>query len=384
MRKKYQPGAVSLFVVIFSALLITVVTVGFVSLMVRNQKQASDSDLSQSAYDSALAGVEDAKRAILRLENVCNGGSALAPECTLLKATLSGTCLSSVSNLSGVGDTTSVSEVKVKTNDNDETLNQAYTCVKISMNNPDYLGFLNKDSSNLIPLVGTDTFDRVKINWYLPSDLDSGVEADMPDPTAPDQDYTLKDIDDWKNTPSIMRAQLIRHEPTFKLINFDDAFANTSSRTLFLYPVKLTGIADKSFTNDSRDRKSTDAILHTASCNENFNNEGYACTATLLLPATVSAGDKGTYLNLAALYSKSNYKVALYNGPSVVSFDNVQPEIDSTGRANDVFRRVKSRVEKSSLDATSLAPFSAVDVEEDFCKAYEIFADKEPKNGCST
>ena len=43
--KEQQRGAVSLFVVIFSALLLTVVTVSFMRVMMQEQRQATDNDL---------------------------------------------------------------------------------------------------------------------------------------------------------------------------------------------------------------------------------------------------------------------------------------------------------------------------------------------------
>ena len=44
-----QSGAVSLFAVIFGAMLLTIVTIGFIKLMIMDQRQSSDNDLSQSA-----------------------------------------------------------------------------------------------------------------------------------------------------------------------------------------------------------------------------------------------------------------------------------------------------------------------------------------------
>lgn len=385
MKKNKQTGAVSLFVVVFTALLITVITVGFISLMLRNQKQASDSDLSQSAYDSALAGVEDAKRAILRMEDVC-GDPTKSTECIALKVSLSDDkCLSAVNDLEGVGVTSSgTKEVLIKTNDEDEKLDQAYTCVKVSMNNPDYLGFLGKDSSNLIPLIGEDEFNKVKISWYLPADLDSGSAAVMPPlvlPTADKNKLLPKNVD-WANRPSIIRAQFIIHEPSFKLSNFDDSGADSFSKTLFLYP-NDPGNSSIDLNEDTRRRKYDVDLLHTVDCKANFSKSGgYACSVTINLQTDVAVAD-GAYLNLATLYSKANYQITLLDSAGdVVNFKDVQPEIDSTGRANDVFRRVKSRIERSNSYASILAPFAAVDIQDDFCKTYKFYADKSPDNLC--
>lgn len=63
---RQERGIVAIFVVIFSSLLLTLIAVSFTRLMILEQQQSLDNDLSQSALDSARAGVEDGKR-VLRL-----------------------------------------------------------------------------------------------------------------------------------------------------------------------------------------------------------------------------------------------------------------------------------------------------------------------------
>lgn len=378
MKKGYQSGAVSLFVVIFSALLITIVTVGFISLMVRNQKQATDSDLSQSAYDSALAGVEDAKRAILRYMKVC---IPMSTDCTTdiqnSMTAASQTCTNVVKDLTGV--TLSDKEVKVQTGA-DNKLNQAYTCVKVSLNNPNYLGSLDKDTSKLIPLVGESPFNKIQIDWYMQKDLSSGSVADLSALSATDTKL-LKASSTWINTPSIMRAQLIQYGSSgFNLVDFDDNVVagvdvKSNTSTLFLYP-STSPNPNWSFSEDNR--RNAPGIIKQTHCEPDFGiGGGYACTATILLPDPINSGARLAYLNLSSLYGKANFQITLWDGSDVIKFNNVQPEIDSTGRANDVFRRVKSRVEMSS--STNLVPFAAVDVEDGFCKDYEFYIDHPPE-----
>lgn len=64
-----QRGVVSIFIVLFAAIFMTIITVSFLSVMTHDQRQATTSNLTQNAYDSAMAGVEDAKRAIARCQN---------------------------------------------------------------------------------------------------------------------------------------------------------------------------------------------------------------------------------------------------------------------------------------------------------------------------
>ena len=61
-----KKGAASLYVVIFATILFGVITLSFIRIILSESNQSSNDDLSQSAYDSALAGVEDAKIAVNR------------------------------------------------------------------------------------------------------------------------------------------------------------------------------------------------------------------------------------------------------------------------------------------------------------------------------
>lgn len=383
-----QSGAVSLFVVVFSTLLVTVVTVGFIGLMVRNQKQASDSDLSQSAYDSAMAGVEDGKRAILRYLNCEEDSSPTGCEDIISKMG-DQDCLNIVGALEGVD--ISNNEVAIKSEDNAD-LDQAYTCLKITMDTPDFLGVIEKDGSKLIPLKADGDYNQVKIDWFTVDDLISGDQANIPSISA-SKERLMIGQNDWSNRPAIMRAQLVQYSSTgFKLDYFDNNSSdNSNTNTLFLYPSNLSSPVDLDFITDSR-RSPMDygnALQTNIHCKSDFNAApGYACTATIKIPDPIggSASNRVAYLNLTALYNKANFRVSLLDNGSVVNFMSVQPEIDSNGRASDLFRRVKARIEISNL--TSLVPGAAVEVigdgtgEGSFCKNYTFYSDSQPSGSC--
>jgi hypothetical protein len=358
-------GSVSLFVVVFAAMLMTIVTVSFVGLMLNNQKQATTVDLSQSAYDSALAGVEDAKRALLEYQTSCNINPS-SSDCTDYINSIfninTEKCNDAISKLSDLTDAkvmdgSNISEVRVQSNGTN-ALNQAYTCVKVSLNNPDYLGKLSKDVSKFIPLVGEKAFDTVKIEWF--TNADSGA---LSLPSGGPSLWPLL-YKDWQiSDPSIMRAQLIWFSGNFSV-------GSLASSTLFLYPSSGLG-ATLSTASDSG--TVTNGVNgNTAQKVHCDLASAYRCSTTIKLP---SRSIQSLYLNLTALYNGANYRVSLIDSTtggsgSVVNFLAVQPEIDSTGRANDSFRRIKTRVELTNVSFAF--PNAAINISNSFCKDFSI------------
>ena len=74
-------------------------------------------------------------------------------------------------------------------------------------------------------------------------------------------------------------------------------------------------------------------------------------------------------MNIAAFYNKTDYKIELLNDNDPVLFNGVQPEVDSTGRANDLFRRVVSRVE---IGNTFNYPLAALETRNNICKNFSV------------
>jgi Tfp pilus assembly protein PilX len=388
-KHKNQYGAVSLFIVIFAALLITVVTVGFIRLMLADQQQASNNDLSQSAYDSAQAGVEDAKRALLRYQNICATGDTAA--CAKAYTDIVGADKCN-QGLVHIIDSTSLAanEVQVKQTATDAALNQAYTCVKIQPQTDDYLGTLAANGSNIVPLKSQSDVTSVVVEWYSNKNISNSnldvsllplasipISGTPPTLHPPLYDQTANG---WgPDRPSIMRAQLMQFGSNFSLTDFDNtnAVGESDANTLFLYPTGIKGTA--SGTTDEVSFSGRDTRLTgvgaplPVTCSGTLSAGGYACSVKLDLPNPIGGGTRSAFLRLTPLYNATDYRVTLYNGAAPVQFDAVQPEIDSTGRADNLFRRVKTRVEL--LDTSFAYPDAAVDITGSLCKNF-IVTDK--------
>jgi len=381
-----QSGAVSLFVVIFAILLMSVVTISFLRIMTNDQSQASGNDLAQSAYDSSQAGVEDAKRALVWYSQKCEVASP-ASGCAQFVSELNN-CNSAIrtagvvktTDIAGTAGGSGTGEVKIQQSSSvdatgesiDKALDQAYTCVTMQLNTDDYVGSLTANESVLVPLVGTSAFTTLTVEWFKQDDL-SNTTGTVATPTPASSQPLL---DTWPtDRPSVMRTQFMQVGGTFKLSDFDTttAASESNANTVFLYPA-TNGFNNAVMVNsDSRKSPTGNSIPDTAGstplpskCATSVSSTGYACKITLQLPAAVNGGPAATaYLRLSSLYTGSHYRVTL----SGAQFKNVQPIVDSTGRANDVFRRVESRI---NLSDPFPYPDAAVDTTGNFCKDFGV------------
>lgn len=377
------PGSASIFVVIFTMLIISTIVVGFTGIMLREQSQASDMDLSKSAYDSALAGVEDAKRAVNKFIKGCGpGGTASSSDCATWKNAFS-QCNSNRVIVYGVSDT---GETKISTSTGPGAgaqleLNRAYTCVKTTMETPDYIGSELPDGQQaFIPLRSAGSFNTVKISWFSRENINrelTGVNRDRVNLLAPSTvtpEFPYNTPANWpSNRPPVLRAQYIQTPATFSLTDFDETSTDgleSNTNSVFMYPVSGSASNDQSIA-DVAARFDNTVEPWQVSCRLTVTDNGYACSATLSVPSPLGGGAvNNAYLVLKPFYNLTDYKIELLNGATIVNFNGVQPQVDSTGRANDIFRRVAARIEP--VTGASAMPVAAVETSGNFCKTFAV------------
>ncbi len=365
-KRSLERGATALIIVMFSVLLFITITIAFMKLMADEQSRTNDNELSQGAYDSALAGIEDGKR-VLSACLVDPGGAACdaiddpAKKCTTVSD-------------AGFATPQSNGEVYLKTDSGTAgtDFEQAYTCVKISRSTPDYKQSIPIDGSVIVPLTAApgESFDSISISWFTPDPTNPVGAPNLDSLTS----VSLPRFIDWGGAsgakPPIIRAQLMQfNKNSFQGSNFDSA---NGASTVYLYPKSVVGTVLTDFGTDGR--RTGTATPIPVRCSTNYTDfDGYACKVEVLLPdppAGGSALDRTAYVRLTSLYNATKVRVEMNkDSGQIVNFYNVQPSIDSTGRAADVFRRIEGRVEL--IDPFPF-PRATVDITNNFCKSFLV------------
>lgn len=348
MSKKSESGFVSIFIVIFFMIFMSIVVVGFLKVINDNQSQASDNDLSASALSSAQSGAEDGKRLLLFCRTKATG--AQLTECaSALNNTSCDAITGNTALTTALGITTDSGEGEVSPNDQYQ---QRYTCMTITTQTDSVEGLsVEKGTSELIPLSGVSNFDTVQFSWHATADTRDGAISTFR------TDLNLLAESAWSST-AVMRLEFIAYPKTGVNLSTLDS----TTRTVFLLPGSggasvttynlNTGDYRAANPNDPSNTEATPVLARCTSGNE------YACSIGIQLTGNPTPATYNYFLRVSSIYSSAYIKAELKNAGTVVKFDNVQPIIDVTGRANDVFRRIQTRVQ---FDTSVFAPQYALE-----------------------
>lgn len=384
--KKYNSGSVSMFVVIMTSTLIVIMASSFVKLMNRDQQRATEQDLSQSAYDSAQAGVEDAKRFIAKYSAECGRGLRLdTRECIDMQNALNKSDSCNMLNSGNIGAKEGETQIQTSASSSsrDSQLNQAYTCVKMQYDTDDFLGKSSTQQSKMIPLKGNRDFRYVRISWHNVNNMSKPDESiNLPEVTGHPSRIQTESLSDWQKDatrPAMLKTQFFGYKNSRNMLekmdtSFSDDGEGLDEALLMPTDPKSTSANSRfNLPNNRRDNPTKLEYLYPVSCNKNLLAGGYACMVTIDLNHNVLTGDNA-FLRLLPIYRDTDFKIELLDERQrIVKFNGVQPKVDSTGRANDRFRRVESRLEFN--DSNIPVPDFAVeseDTSQPFCKSFWV------------
>ncbi|MBC7746823.1 hypothetical protein H7Y40_02490 [Pedobacter sp.] len=356
-----ESGVVSIFIVIFFMIFMSVIVVGFVKTVNDDQAQATDSDLSASALASAQSGAEDGKRVLLLCKTPAT--PAIAAACATV---LTNPACSAVTSNATLVDSLNI-DVDTAGGRSDGIVSgnseyqQRYTCMTIKTKTSSVEGLsVAKNASELIPLTADGgTFDSVQFSWHATAETRDGALTAF----RTINPLGLPAQDQWKNASgasyaAAMRLEFIAYPKTGVNLNTLDA----DTRTVLLLPGSAsTPVATINLNAlDIRDTNPSTATEYSPQLVRCQATGEYGCTSRIQLAGTPSPATYSYFLRVSSLYSSAYIKAELKNAAGgIVQFDNVQPVIDVTGRANDVFRRIQTRVQ---YDASMYLPQYAVEV----------------------
>ena len=366
---KTKQGAASFYIVTIAMILFGIITASFARVMLSEFANTLDDTLSQSAYDSALAGIEDAKL-VLAAYRDCSYGTADnslnnlagAEKCSDVKEIDDNmdSCYFVPKMVYGGQDSDYQNGVFIQEqNKNGETTQQAYTCIKLNSHLSDYRGTLTStNTTQLVPLPSSEV-KSVRISWYS---TNNGTTYNYKN----SESFNSLESDSAATPPSLF-ATVIQTAETFTLDQLADISDNATDRGSILFVAKKATASQYSETTNV---VSADELIQSnnhssknepkqVECAESLSPTGeFACSVTINLsnPVGDNRGSDSTYLLLNLPYqtpdtdftvemcSQESCEAVSNDNNGIIQFTDIQWSVDSTGRASDIVRRVEARI----------------------------------------
>jgi Tfp pilus assembly protein PilX len=307
-----QSGLVSIIVAIVFITIMSLVATSFALLSRRETRQALDRQLSTQAFYAAESGVNDAIKAVR----------------------------------AGPTNITQCSDVNTVNPSAGAQLNDqlSYTCVLVN-EKPTTLEFspVTSEKPTIVRVLAPSEIGKLRISWQ---DADGSTKfASNSSFLLPQAELNTLDPDSFANHTGILRTSVIPVTGSMSR----ESLINTT-QTLFLYPreSQTTG-AIGSYGYQTGQTKQGDFV--NGQCNKENNSAGTPryCNVdiTNLAGSANGPGVSEYYIRLDGIYRNASVTIQAFsdNGStSPLTMLKGQVVIDSTGKANDVLRRIQVRV----------------------------------------
>ena len=379
MSKMNEKGSVSLITVLFLTTLLTLLAVSSLRLMVRERTNATNVQLTAQAFYAAESGVEDAKRAI---QGYLDGDASVSLNGSDCKPASWSTRIYDHDSSNG---NTPTDEVEL-----DDSGTTGYTCQLIDIDPEEYIRQVSENETVQLKLdpqgAQENEVDKVLIEWHVegdPSDPDPATDDGASVARDGSQHDTVPGKACWDHPgggvgcpdgtgpgyPAMLKLGVFAHP-------YNDATSGTFDRSRvrgdigYLNP-SHTGTGSVDIFRLSTDNPSFRRMIPNTDSNEGPHCEQAATIGDYRCSVEVT-NLRGGHNNLAytlqitSIYRSTRLKITMYDqGGNVLGFEGVQAVIDVTGRAADLFRRIKTVV---NLENDAIVPASALTVADDICK----------------
>lgn len=319
IRPLKETGLVSIIVTVFVLLVITLIVLGFAKITRREQRQVLDRQLSTQAFYAAESGINDAI-SVLK-SNPSATKSTCGPDATF----------SNNGKLDPAG-------------------NNAYTCLLISPVSDLVYKTIDTEKSMVIPINANANISVLNISWesnLATSNYSCSIAFPSFPPASPNP---LADCD-----AGILRIDITPTPPA----GFTRTDLLDNTLTAFLYPKGSASPNAPTTLTYAGNTGNSSGLVFAGSCNASSSPR--RCQVNIAMPNNAA----NYYMRIRSIYKQNGLTVSANSGALTLS--GAQDKIDSTGKANDVLRRISVRVDIPGIDGF---PDFAVQSHDSICKRF--------------
>lgn len=304
-----EDGFASLIIAIVLVIVLSLLTVGFAELMRHSQEQELNRHLSDQAYYAAESGINDAVRALN------NGFNQQKTDCGPVTST---------SDLYGKTGANYLANSTVDTSDNSVA---SWTCLLIDPT-PDSLAY--NPVGTVTPTIfifkpASGGISQLDFYWQ---DADQSNTNFRP---AYNGTNAFPSVVNWGSI-GMLRISLT------PLASLDRNSLINNVYTAFLYPSTSTSNNSESISGHTGFSSNGGDVL-SGGCKQT-NTPRYCHISLNGIPGS----SNGYLVSLRSIYSSTNVYITGSNGAGPVNFSGAQSLVDSTGKSQNVLKRIQVRV----------------------------------------